>query len=152
MQVVLDRTENDGVIRYLSHGSSPSSVRVERPTRETDVWHLGAHPDIVEHLWVRLNGQLPRDMRVLLADTAALADPAGGLVLAVVLGTEYAVRLTGEGLDAALAAEHHTMHVFTTVERTLDLAAAFGAGWVFGRFDEREGSWLRASLEDQSNL
>jgi len=134
---------NEGVLRYLAQGLEPASISMARPGAEVDTWRLGAHPDIVQHLWERLNAALPADGRFLLADTAALVDPGSGLVLAVALGTQYALRLSGEGLSAALAAGHETSHEFATVGRTLDLAVTFGPGWVFGRYDDREAAWLR---------
>ncbi len=137
---------NDGVLAYLAPGLEPDAARVERPSADVDTWRLGAHPDVVEHLWTRLNAALPADARFLVADTAALVDPGSGLVMAVALGTQYAVRLTGGGLVAAEAAGYETTHEFRTVGRTLDLAATFGPGWVFGRYDEREGEWLAETV------
>ena len=135
------------MLRYLGRGDKPVDVRLARPGPDTDTWRLGAHPDIVEHLWTRLNAALPVDCRFLVADTAALADPRSGLILAVALGTQYALRLSGEGLVAALDAGYETRHEFRTVGRTLDLEATFGTGWVFGRNDGREGPWLAATVE-----
>jgi hypothetical protein len=134
---------NAGVLGYLAQGGEPGEVPVVRPGPETDTWRLGAHPDIVAHLWERLNAVLEGDGRFLLADTAALVDPDSGLVLAVALGTQYALQLSGEGLLVALEAEHETSHEFATVGRTLDLTATFGPGWVFGHYDSREPEWLR---------
>ena len=136
---------NRGVFAYLAPGHEVD-VRVKRPPADVDTWRLGAHPDIVEHLWVRLNASLPTDGRFLVANTAALVDPDSGLVLAVALGTQYAVRLTGAGLSAAKDAGHATVHEFQTVGRTLDLGATFGPGWVFGRYDDREGDWLAETV------
>lgn len=138
--------ENAGVLRHLGQGVEPADVSVVRPAPETDTWRLGAHPDIVAHLWERLNTALQADGRVLVADTAALVDPHSGLILAVALGTQYALRLAGEGLLAALDTGHETSHEFATVGRTLDLVAAFGPGWVFGRYDPRESDWLRETV------
>jgi hypothetical protein len=147
-----DLPENQGVVSYVGQGVEPRSVSVARPPEHVDTYRLGAHPDVVERLWTQLNGELPDDARYLVADTAALVHSRTGLVLAVALGTAYAIRLEGAALQEALSDGFGTVHEFTTVGRTLDLAATFGAGWVFGRFDEREGSWLRASLEARSNL
>jgi hypothetical protein len=140
------RLENDGVLRYLGRGAPAEPVVIQRPSPSVDTWRLGAHPDIVEHLWTRLNAALPSDGRFLVADTAALVDPDSGLVLAVALGTQYAIRLTGAGIAAAEAADYETTHEFRTVGRTLDLAEAFGPGWVFGRYDGREGQWLAETV------
>lgn len=140
------RTANRGVLRYLGRGSDPEGVVVERPPDDVDTWRLGAHPDIVEQLWTRLNAALPTDARFLVADTAALVDPDSGLVLAVALGTQYAIRLAGDGLAAAEAAGYETAHEFRTVGRTLDLDRAFGPGWVFGRYGDREPDWLAETV------
>lgn len=140
-----DLPRNAGLLRYLGRADA-QRVPVARPSPDTDTWRLGAHPDIVQHLWERLNAALPADGRFLVADTAALVDPDSGLILAVALGTQYALRLTGEGLLRALEAGHETSHEFATVGRTLDLGAAFGPGWVFGRSDPREGEWLRETV------
>lgn len=133
------------MLRYLGQGAQPVSVPVEPPPPGIDTWRLGAHPDLVERLWTALNAVLPTDSRYLVAGGAALVHPASGLILAVALGTQYALRLTGDGLAAALAAGYETSHEFRTVGRTLDLASTFGRGWVFGRHDSREGEWLAES-------
>jgi hypothetical protein len=147
-----DLPENKGVLSYLGQGVEPRSVSVARPSERVDTYRLGAHPDVVERLWTQLNSELPDDARHLVADTAALVHSRTGFVLAVALGTAYAIRLNGAALQEALSDGFGTVHEFTTVGRTLDLTATFGAGWVFGRFDRREGSWLRGSLEANSNL
>ncbi|HET6381397.1 MAG TPA: hypothetical protein VFH63_10280 [candidate division Zixibacteria bacterium] len=144
---VLGNAANAGVLRYLGSGE-PHTVAVERPTPDTDTWHLGAHPDVVERLWVHLNGALPQDCRILLAGGAALAHPAMGLILALALGTQYAIRLTGTGLAEARRHGYATTHAFRTVNRTLDLHQAFGPGWVFGRHEPIEADWLRESYAD----
>jgi hypothetical protein len=145
MGIAQELSENGGLLRYFAAGGDPGSVAVEQPPADVDTWRLGAHPDIVERLWTHLNAALPADSRSLIAGGAALVDPSSGLVLAVALGTQYAIRLTEEGLAAALAAGLETRHEFATVGRTLDLAATFGPGWVFGRYDEREAGWLAES-------
>jgi hypothetical protein len=137
---------NEGVLRYLGQGVDAEHVLVARPAPDTDTWRLGAHPDLVAQLWDRLNGALPANCRFLVADTAALVDPASGLVLAVALGTQYALRLSGEGLRAARDAGYEASHEFATVGRTLDLEATFGQGWVFGRYGDEEGRWLAETL------
>jgi len=141
-----DLPENQGVLSYLGQGVEPRSVSVARPPEHVDTRRLGAHPDVVERLWTQLNGELPDDARYLVADTAALVHPRTGYVLAVALGTAYAIRLEGAALQEALSDGFGTVHEFTTVGRTLDLAATFGPGWVFGRYDEREGGWLAETV------
>ena len=142
--------ENAGVLRYLGEGADPADVPVERPTATTDRWHLGAHPDIVERLWTDLAGPLPDGSQRLIAGGAALVDPSTGLVLAVALGTSYALRLDGDGLREARARGYVSLHEFTTVGRTLDLEATFGRGWVFGRHEADEGPWLASGLAERT--
>jgi hypothetical protein len=133
---------NGGVLRYLGQGLDPAVVPVVRPGPDVDTWRLGAHPGVVARLWTDLNGALPADARFLVAGGAALVHPRVGVVLAAALGTSYALRLSGDGEREALSSGFATTHAFTTVGRVLDLAEAFGPGWVFGRFDDREPAWL----------
>ncbi len=133
---------NRGVLAYLGQGMDPGSVPVTRPPEQVDLRHLGAHPDIVEWIWSKLNAALPQDARSLVAGGAALVHPGTGLILAVALGTQYGIRVTGAGVDAAQQLGYETVHTFRSVGRTLDLGTAFGAGWYFGGFDLREGEWL----------
>lgn len=137
--------ENDGVLRYLGQGADPREIDIERPTDATDRWHLGAHPDIVERLWSELAARLAHDSRRLIAGGAALIDPETGVIVAVALGTTYAIRLTGESLTRARERGYVSVHEFSTVNRRLDLDTAFGPGWVFGRRDPDELRWLEQS-------
>ena len=143
-----DVVSNLGVLRYLAGGGPPESVAAELPTDHTDTWRLGAHPDIVEWLWTTLNGALPADARCLLDNGAALVHRTSGVILAVALGTRYALRLTEPDLDQALARGYATAHDFRTVGRHLDLASTFGPGWVIGAQEADEARWLRASWSE----
>lgn len=134
--------ENQGVLAYLGQGLAVEDVPVERPAEDVDTWRLGAHPDIVQRLWSTLNEALPSDARCLVAGGAALVHPESGSILAVALGTQYAVRLSGTGQEAARSAGYTSVHVFQTVGRTLDLGVQFGAGWVFGQYGDQEPGWL----------
>ncbi len=134
--------ENRGVLGYLGQGADLESVSVTALPEKVDTHHLGAHPDIVEWLWQNLNATLPSDARSLVAGGAALVHPETGLILAAALGTQYALRLVGDGLLAAQEAGYETVHTYRSLGRTLDLAAEFGRGWYFGRFDRLESQWL----------
>lgn len=143
---VHDLPENEGVLRYLAPGQGTTTVPIERPAVDIDRWRLGAHPEVVDWLWDELNGALPADGRVLVGATAALLEPATGRILAVALGTRYAIRLVGAARREAEAAGYASVHHFRTVDRTLDLAASFGEGWFFGGMDARERGWLASSV------
>jgi hypothetical protein len=145
MEALLLRTDNRGVLAHLAQGRDAAEATFGPPPAELDRWHLGAHPDVIERLWEVLNAALPEDCRWLVFDTPALVHPASGQVLAVVLGTSYAVRLLPDDLAAAVAAGAELVHTYRSVGTVLDLPASFGPDWAFGRWDQREGAWLAAS-------
>jgi hypothetical protein len=138
---LLDRPENAGALRYLAHGRSADEAAFGPPAPDVDRLHLGTHPVVVGRLWEVLNAVLPADARWLVFDGPALVHP-NGIILAAAMGTQYALRLLPDDRAAAVEAGAEIEHHFRTVGTTLDLAAAFGADWVFGRFDEREPGWL----------
>lgn len=148
MTAPADVLANAAVLRYLGGGASPGDVSIQPVSVDTDRWRLGANPDLVDWMWDELAAGLPVDARCLVAGGAAIAHPSSGLLLGVALGTQYALRLSGPSLDAALAAGYETRHEFRSVGRTLDLAATFGPGWVFGRFESQERGWLADSVVD----
>jgi hypothetical protein len=137
-----ERPENRGVLTYLGQGADPAQVTVQPPGPDVDTWRLGAHPDVVQRLWDQLAPAMPGAIAVLAGHTAALLGEGSGLLVAVALGTEYAIRLPEAAMAAAQDAGYATVHRFATVDRALDLAATFGPGWVFGQYDEREAGWM----------
>jgi len=134
------RPENAGVLRYLDR--SGSLTEPDPHPDDADRYHLGTHPDIVTHLWDTLAVAFDGDARAVLRATPALVDPANGVIVAVGIGTTYALRLTPEDGAAAIAAGSDTVHLYRTVGRTLDLAAEFGPGWVFGSWRDDETACL----------
>lgn len=129
------RPENAGVLGYLQRAGADQP---DPHPDEADRYHLGTHPDIVAHLWDELAAAFDDDARAVVHGSPALVDPASGVVMVVGLGTTYALRLT-----SADAAGGTTLHVYSSVGRTLDLAAAFGPGWVFGSRAHDEVASLR---------
>ena len=144
MASLLDRAENAGALRYLAHGRPASEATFGPPPADVDSRHLGTHPTVVDRVWGVLNEALPADARWLVFDGPALVHPSG-TILAAAIGTQYALRLLPVDLAAAIAAGGELVHQFRTVGTTLDLPAAFGPDWVFGRFDDRERGWLLAT-------
>jgi hypothetical protein len=125
-------------------GAFPLSAR---PGDVDDPYYrLGTHPDVVEHLWDGLNPALPSDSRCVVLGRVALAHPARGVVLALAMGTGYALRLTPEDLEEALAAGHEVLHRYRTTGEALDLSE-WGEGWCFGRYDRRERTWCVRAYE-----
>jgi len=145
MNLVAARHENDGPLNYLAHGRPAAGSAFGPPPHDVDRLHLGTHPDVVDWLWETLNTALPSDCRWLVFDGPALVQPGSGVILAAGIGTQYALRLGPEHAVTAVESGAELVHEFRTVGTTLDLRATFGAGWVFGRFDDREAGWLLAS-------
>jgi hypothetical protein len=145
VHVALDRPENAGVLDYLGRGRGLQDLPVGQPSEEVDRWHLGTHPDVVERLWDALDAALPQSGRCVIFGGPALVNPVSGIVLAVGIGTQYALRLLPGDLALAIDAGAEIVHVFQTSGGRLDLAATFGPGWAFGRFDARETDWLAAT-------
>lgn len=136
---------NAGVLSYVGQGLPPAEVVVASPPPDVDRFRLGAHPDIVARLWDELAPALGVETGALVAGGPALIDPGSGRILAVALGTQYALWLTGSGLAQAEAIGYQTVHEFRSVGRSLDLAARFGPGWLFGAWNANEGTWLEES-------
>ena len=140
---LVDRSHpaNAGVLRYLGRQGPPPGPDPEPDA--ADRFHLGTHPDIVAHLWDDLAPAFEADARSVLMATPAVVDPDSGVVVALGLGTTYALRLSPEDAAAAIGAGRPTTHVYRSVGRTLDLAATFGPEWVFGAWDDDEAACLR---------
>jgi hypothetical protein len=145
VHVAREAPENAGVLGYLGRGRGLDDLPVGQLPEEVDRWHLGTHPDVVDHLWDVLNAPLPADGRCVIYGGPAVVHTASGIVLAVGVGTEYALRLLPDDRAQAMEAGAEVVHIFKTSGGTLDLAASFGPDWVFGSFDSREPGWLMAA-------
>jgi hypothetical protein len=133
--------ENRGVLSYLA-SRRPNVPAIQRPSDVLDPEQgAGAHPDVVERLWRDLGTPLPRAARALVFGTPGLVHPHCGLVLAVALGTSYALRLPPEALAAAQERGLHRAHRFATMGYTLDLGT-FGPTWRFGAWLDIEREWI----------
>lgn len=152
MESLLDHPQNAAPLRYLAHGRSAAEAVFGPPPADVDRRHLGTHPVVVDRLWEVLNAALPVDARWLAFDGPVLIHPGSGIILAAAIGTQYALRLLPADRATAVAAGAELQHSFRSVGTTLDLPATFGPDWVFGRFDEREPAWLRASYEARGDL
>ena len=145
VHVALDRPENAGVLGYLGPQRGLEHLPVGESPEGVDRWHLGTHPDIVERLWDILDAALPERGSCVIYGGPALVQPKSGVVLAVGIGMQYALRLLPGDRAIAVEAGAEVVHHFTTGGVTLDLAAALGQDWIFGRFDDREPGWLAAT-------
>lgn len=134
------------MLAYLSATGAPRSTDPD-PDR-ADRLHLGTHPNVVARLWDVLASALDGDARAVVHGSPVLVDPGSGVIVAVGLGTTYALRLAPADYAQAIAAGMPTRHVYSTVGRTLDLATAFGEGWVFGSHDAGEAASLTRSASN----
>lgn len=133
--------ENRGVLAYLARGERAAAPLVALPSSVPDpIAGCGCHPDVVERLWDVLGAGLPRAARVLVHGTPALVSPRAGVLLAVGLGTSYALRLPREARDPEASALER-VHVYRTAGVTLDLGA-WGPSWRFGRWASAEPAWV----------
>lgn len=139
----LRHPENSGVLAWLA-SRAPTAPPIQRPSAVPDPEAgAGAHPDVVERLWRQLGQALPRAARALVYGTPALVHPERGVVLAVAIGTTYALRIPPTAFQAAIARGLKRVHRFATVGQTLDLAA-FGPSWCFGAWLDSERSWVES--------
>jgi hypothetical protein len=145
VHVSLERPENAGVLAYLGPGRGLAHLPVGQSPEGVDRWHLGTHPDVVERLWDVLDAALPERGRCVIYGGPALVQPRSGVVLAVGIGTQYALRVLPADRALAVEAGAEVVHTFRTSGGTLDLGATLGPDWVFGSFNDREPAWLAAA-------
>ena len=135
-----ERPENCGVLRHLARGSGKPLAA--SPSAEKDPYYqCGSHPDIVERVWDQLGSELPSSVKWLVFGSPALVHERSGLVLAVALGTQYALRVPA--LELASASRLEVRHVYRGAGVVFDLSE-FGPTWRFGAWDAREPDWVRA--------
>jgi hypothetical protein len=139
---------NRGVLQYLARNERGRNAPAIEPWTDgaRSTWELGSHPDIVEHLWELLASELPAECRALVYGTPALVSPEKGIVFAVALGTEYALRLPPTEFALARASGAELVHQYGTAGVMLDLPAQFGEHWSFGSFNRREPEWCVAAF------
>jgi hypothetical protein len=143
---VLQNPLNAGVLAYRGRGGAP--LVVSSPESASDPYtDSGSHPDVVSRIWDELGASMPTIQRCLIRGTPALISPVDGLVLAVALGTAYALRLAPNEFRDAIRAGAKTEHLFSTARVALDLPSTLGEGWVFGSWHENEQVWCASSWE-----
>lgn len=144
---------NAGVLRYLRPRNERGLPLCAAPDEVAfdPYLSLGSHPDVVERVWRELRADLPDEARCVVLGTPALADPSSGLVLAVALGTSYALRVEADDLGTALEAGAEQRHRYGRTGPTLDVSAAFGPSWIFGSFDRREPEWVQRAAGSASS-
>src|SRR5262245_19224756 len=112
---------NAKALRYLAGGASPGEVAFRRSRPGEDPYlRLGSHPEIVERLWAALGAAFSARARGIVYGNPALVSPRSGVLLAVALGTAYAIRLAPEAYASAVVHGAETRHTYRTVGMTLD--------------------------------
>lgn len=148
MRLYLDETHvlNELVVPFLR-----KRCRVCKP-----VAHSSDYPDprakaptdakVVRRLWDELATALPRDCRRVVYGTPALVHPQFGIVFAVAIGAEYALRLIEQDLPDAEAAGLLRARPQADGE-VLDVTEKLGTTWRYGNWCEAERDWVSATFE-----
>ncbi len=142
-----EHPENRGVLATLRQ-AQPARAPIARPSSVPDPYlGAGCHPDVVEQLWDGLGRALPRTARALVFGTPALVHPRAGIVLAVGLGTSYALRLPDSALSEPAALRLASVHTFRSAAVSIDLGP-WGPNWRFGSYLAPEREWLAAAAAE----
>lgn len=149
--MALEQPRNARLLATLSgHAAGrPALERCDAVPTNTAYLGSGCHPDVVERLWDQLNPQLPADCRHRVHGLPALVHP-GGLILALGLGTQYAIRLLPSAYAEAAAAGAKSYSA-PNVGAGADLRQSHGADWVFGAWLAQETDWCRAVFDAASH-
>jgi hypothetical protein len=107
---------------------------------------LGSHPDVVARVWDGLGKALPEDCRWIVCGTPGLVQPATGVLLALALGTQYALRLPGTLADEAVRRGWKTLTTWAGGTQ-LDTRGELGPEWVFGNYKPDELAWVRQAWQ-----
>lgn len=140
----LRRPENDGVLAYLAGERPAAAVVVRVEECGADLYYgLGSHPDVVQRVLDELGADLPREARLVVYGNPALVLPDNGIIVAVALGTTYALRIPADRWQEAVAAKAKQVHQYSAPQRALDVSREFGPDWFFGQWHRAEPAWCR---------
>jgi hypothetical protein len=145
-RAVAEHPENAGLLGYLTRrgGARPFLERAGATTVDP-YYGAGSHPDVVARVWEDLGGALPEDCRCLVLHRPVLVRPDSGLILAIALGTTYALRVPSEHRAEALEKGAEEVHRYGSGGEILDVSREFGPDWIFGFWHQAEPSWCRAA-------
>ena len=104
----------------------------------------GCHPDIVIRIGDEIGKSLPIDCRCLVVGAPALAHPQHGFILALGLGTNYAIRVPTACLKEAKQLvdaniDNQTMKKLFDFDIQRDL----GDDWIYGAWKDYEVVWCK---------
>jgi hypothetical protein len=146
LEIDPEHPANRGVLAFLEPRASGVPL-IQLPQDHPDPYlGAGSHPDVVARLWEAIGPALPMDCRAVVLGTPALVHPTARVVLAVALGTSYALRLEPADRQDAVAAGTGLVHEYNVPKGwTVDLPKQFGSHWSFGSWDDREPGWCASA-------
>jgi hypothetical protein len=133
---------NQSVRQFLARMSEQIPVIAPADSEPMAYTQCGCHPDIVERLWGVIDATLPERCACLVNRTPALVQPQSAIVLAIGIGTQYALRLPPPLVDEAIARGAKT-HTTWSGGYRMDTLLVLGPDWVFGGFLKEESAWCR---------
>ena len=129
--------EHAALVAWLGRGSAaPPCARAHRDA----YLQSGSHPDVVAWVWDHLGAGLPASCRCLVHGHPALLAPKRGVVVAVALGTAYALRVPTSRLALAHTREMPARRTYRTDGSVIDLGPC-GANWRFGSYHADDPAW-----------
>ncbi len=125
-----------------------SSEPIVGPDEHDDPYReAGAHPDVVERVWIVLGESLTADCRAVVYGTPALVHPDAGVVFALATGTAYRIRVPVDTIDEAIKLGCQIEREWTAAGKT-NIENELGRGWVFGSWLDEESLWLARVFHD----
>lgn len=143
---VITNPDNAPVVMYLSREAKQELATRPAQGRPDAYYRAGSHPEIVARVWDALGDGLPLDCKLRVCGSPALVHPVTGIVFALAMGTQYALRLPAPLAAEALAAGAKHLTTWAGGD-TLDLAEEFGPDWVFGAWLQQEAGWCRKACK-----
>ncbi len=114
-----------------------------------DYLGAGTHPDVVTRLWETIGASWPPESRRVVCGTPVLLNPDSRVLIAVAIGTQYAIRLPSAIVKSGVAQTMRTRTVFAD-RGSLDVRAEFGDDWVLGSYATEETVWCRQSFDEHA--
>jgi hypothetical protein len=137
---------NASVVRYLERVRTWSDEdRAPRPEHK-DHWEAGSHPDVVERVWDQLGKSLPPESHRVVCGTPALVHPESKVVIAIAIGTQYAMRLPTAVVQSA--AGNAKIETTWSGGGSLNVRDELGPNWILGSYSREEEVWCQQAFEE----
>ena len=149
--MLIRQAMNEGVVRYLQRSRSDAPDIRQPREKHLDYWECGSHPDVVERVWDKLGRHLPTNCRQVVLGTPALIHPRSGVVLAIAIGTQYALRLPNRVVQDGPPDDVRTQST-RSAGRQMDIQQEIGKDWIFGAWASVEEDWCLESFKEQEPL